>query len=1044
MSELVPLNFYLLRLPLLPLGKPVQLPEEHIAFATAIATIYENPLLQEAIYLASPALHQEMMKWLRSPAQSDTRHQKLILALYRYLLRMSVRATPYGLFAGCATGTVTAAPSRLEVTPIRVMQKITRLDMGYLSEIATALTKDPETRQKIRFFPNNSLYLSGESYRYFEYQQRDKRRRYFLSGFTCTPYIAAVVVAAAKGARLSELVNVLTEQGIPEAEATKFLHLLIDNQILTAETDPVVTDSDYLSRMIGLLQECPEPPAIVEPLQAIQRLLHYQQHGIQRYQQIREIVQACFPTIDGKDLIQSDLFFKPAANTLNATTVKQLVSQCAELAVLTRPMECADLATFRQQFYQKFEEREIPLMQALDSESGIGYGLVSGDNSSYTPLIDDLIMPGQKNAGNIAWNYYYRFVMNKYLDTQRQGLTRIDITAEDLAALASENEQLVMPSSLFLMGALVADNAQALDTGDYSFILKSFTGPQTWSLLGRFAAGNDSLAQQLREQVQQEQYNNPDRIIAEVVHLPEGRTGNVLLRPRLYDYEIPFLANASVDQDFQIAVSDLYVSVRNNRVVLRSRRLGKEILPRLTSAHNFEQGLPAYKFLCDLQHQEHARGFMWDWGLLGEQPFLPSVHYGNIVLSRARWYLTSKEFQSLQSRNSPAEALLAMWKKYHVPDQVLLAEGDNELLIDIRNPYGQQLAVEKLKKGNIELLEYYFGPASGLVVGEEGAYTNEVIIPVLNKSYVHQQVSPAPAVPERVQRVFPPGSEWLYAKIYCGPKWMDKLLVRELLPLMTELREKGLIQQWFFLRYQDPDHHLRIRLLQTPASAGSNVLTERLRELIQPYIENDVVKKLQYDTYVRELERYGEQTMALSETLFFYDSETAARLLTFIPRNETNDRWLLTLKGVDDLLSAFGLKDTEKLDLCRQLYNGFFTEFNGNDTLLLQLNNKYRRHMRLIADLLQQSPQQAVWPPQVTAVFEERASRLAGIRWQLHSMAADGTIPENMYLELLPHYIHMFMNRMFIANARMHELVVHHFLMKYYTSRVAQHARQMS
>ncbi|WP_143305130.1 lantibiotic dehydratase [Chitinophaga vietnamensis] len=1036
MPELVSPGFYLLRLPLLPLERATAPGRTAHTFAADIAASYESPILQEAVYLASPALYDEMMKWLGSADRADARHQKLVLALYRYLLRMSTRATPYGLFAGCAPGEITQAPSRLEVNTTRTMHRVTRLDMNYLSEIAAALVRIPEVRSQIRFFPNNSLYLNGESYRYFEYQQPDNKRRYFLSGFTCTPYIAAVMVAATNGAYLSQLVEVLRQQDIAEEEAANFLQVLIDNQILTAETDPAVTGGDYLSRMILLLQRCSQPPAVIKPLLAIQQLLEQQQHGVSRYQAIREMLQVHFPDINGKDFIQSDLFFTPQANQLNSATIQRLADQLEKLSILAQPAPGADLDTFKQQFVQKYDQREVPLMQALDSESGVGYGIVSGDNSSYTPLIDDLVIPGMPGAASIPWDHYHRLVLQKFLAAQRQDDTEIVITPEELDSLAAKRERPSMPPAFFLLGSLVATSSAAMDAGDFSFVLKSFAGPRALSLLGRFAASNAALAQQLQTYALQEQAQTPDRIIAEIVHLPEGRTGNVLLRPRLYDYEIPFLANASVDPEHQLPLSDLYVSVRDQRVILRSRRLGKEIIPRLTSAHNYAQGLPAYKFLCDLQQQQEARSLSWDWSFLSEQPFLPAVRYGNIVLSRARWLLDQKEYQALLDQLTPEAALLALWEKYNVPGYTLLSEGDNELPIEISNPYAQLLVLEKLKKGSVLLFANPFQADAKLVSGDEGAYANEVIIPFVNKAYVYKAAVPATPPAEALQRVFAPGSEWLYARIYCGPKWMDKLLTRELQPLLARLQQSGLVKQWFFVRFQDPDHHLRIRMMPS-SQAATGVIIHRLQEHFHAYIENDVVKKLQYDTYIRETERYGEHTMELSEQFFCYDSEAVIQLLGLIPGSETSDRWLFALRGADDLLTAFGLQEEEKLALCRTLHTRFFKEFNGDDALLLQLNHKYRHHTRLIFAMLQHKPEMMFPSPQASAVFEQRILKLTDIRKQLETMMDKGIIHRSAHLDLLPHYLHMFMNRLFIANARLHELVIYHYLIRYYTSRVA-------
>src|SRR5437660_5118684 len=109
----------------------------------------------------------------------------------------------------------------------------------------------------------------------------------------------------------------------------------------------------------------------------------------------------------------------------------------------------------------------------------------------------------------------------------------------------------------------------------------------------------------VQEHLRAEEQLKKDRnaVFAEVAHLPEGRIGNVLFRPILRHYEIPYLGSSRLPQERQIQVSDLMVSVQGERVVLRSRRLGCEVIPRLTSAHGYahNRNLKLYKFLCLLQ-----------------------------------------------------------------------------------------------------------------------------------------------------------------------------------------------------------------------------------------------------------------------------------------------------------------------------------------------------------------------------------------------------------------------------------------------------------
>jgi lantibiotic biosynthesis protein len=54
----------------------------------------------------------------------------------------------------------------------------------------------------------------------------------------------------------------------------------------------------------------------------------------------------------------------------------------------------------------------------------------------------------------------------------------------------------------------------------------------------------------------------------------------------LREREIVYLGRSGAPADHQLPLTDLLVSVRDGRVVLRSRSLGREVVPRLTNAHN--------------------------------------------------------------------------------------------------------------------------------------------------------------------------------------------------------------------------------------------------------------------------------------------------------------------------------------------------------------------------------------------------------------------------------------------------------------------------
>ena len=90
-------------------------------------------------------------------------------------------------------------------------------------------------------------------------------------------------------------------------------------------------------------------------------------------------------------------------------------------------------------------------------------------------------------------------------------------------------------------------------------------------MLGRFCHGDELFERHVAEHLRAEESLQPEAIFAEVVHLPEGRVGNVLLRPVLRGYEIPYLGLSGAASEKQIPITDLRVSVVGDRIVLRLR-----------------------------------------------------------------------------------------------------------------------------------------------------------------------------------------------------------------------------------------------------------------------------------------------------------------------------------------------------------------------------------------------------------------------------------------------------------------------------------------
>ena len=94
---------FVLRTPLFPINYYTNLLKDYSS--DKLYEVLENDLIKDAVKIASPELLRELEKLSNNPNQIDPDKKiNLELALLKYIARLSSRATPFGVFAGCTTG----------------------------------------------------------------------------------------------------------------------------------------------------------------------------------------------------------------------------------------------------------------------------------------------------------------------------------------------------------------------------------------------------------------------------------------------------------------------------------------------------------------------------------------------------------------------------------------------------------------------------------------------------------------------------------------------------------------------------------------------------------------------------------------------------------------------------------------------------------------------------------------------------------------------------------------------------------------------------
>ena len=558
-----------------------------------------------------------------------------------------------------------------------------------------------------------------------------------------------------------------------------------------------------------------------------------------------------------------------------------------------------------------------------------------------------------------------------------------------------------------MTATLSAESQVALDQGNFKVLVHSVSGPSGAMLFGRFCHADPKLQACVRSHLRAEEAIESDVEFAEIVHLPEGRVGNVLVRPVLREYEIPYLGWSELPIEQQFPITDLALSVQAGRIRLRSMRTGREIVPRLTSAHNYSWGsLGVYRFLGMLQHQEATGCPPWDWGVLATAPFLPRVTIGRLILSLARWHFSKDELLVLAQPNN-ADRFRAMQRlrvAKKLPRLIALADFDNLLPVDLDNVLSVESFIQLIKdREEVTIKEVFPGPAELCAYGPEGRFVHELIVPFIRNRKTNDSGRRSESIGGQTQvdasrycaqsaikadstspinRKFPPGSEWLYAKVYTGTATADAVLKNTIRPLTESLMKSGVADQWFFIRYADPEWHLRLRFHGTPDKLQQEALPE-IQTILNRLLDNELVWRMQFDTYEREIERYGgAEGIVLAEQLFYFDSEAALEILEMLEPGDAgaDERWRLAFCGIDRLLTDLGFDLHIKRRAMKQVRDVFGKEFRVDKTLQSQLGEKYRQERKSLEDLFNPAHDQESSLSPGLAVFRQRSERFSPSR----------------------------------------------------------------
>jgi class I lanthipeptide synthase len=491
------LNFVLVRAPALPMRDYFALPAK-LRENGADSFLAENKDVQRALAVASPSLAKAVER--ASGGESGKRQQaKLHAKLLQYVIRMSVRPTPFGLYAGVALATW-SAKTDLQLGAHRLSR--TRPDMGWLIKFVTDLEAIPEIRKQLRIVANPAFLVRCGRIYLAEQTPKGKTTNTRAVSIRATAAVLRVLEDAQRPVPYDELfgaVLVRTPNATP-AKVEKLLGDLCEQTFLLTDLRPPLTGSParYVAEKLARLTDVPAARNALARLERVSGLAE----AIDRSEpESTSLLTSAFKP-DATSIQRSSRedacpFQVDMKWTLKGSQVNRSISEEATRAVELLlqmspfPRGAPHLIAYRSAFVSRYGSgREVPVLELLDPEMGLGPPAAFAQPGTSSGISQELARKRRETLLELACTA---------LHTHQRV---IELDATTLAHLrTSERLPDALPISLDLYASIVADSKADLDLGRFLMILGPNHGARAAGRnLGRFAdvLGADAIAARQR------------------------------------------------------------------------------------------------------------------------------------------------------------------------------------------------------------------------------------------------------------------------------------------------------------------------------------------------------------------------------------------------------------------------------------------------------------------------------------------------------------------------------------------------------------------
>ncbi len=734
-----------------------------------------------------------------------------MLSVARYVVRMAGRPVPFGLMAGVAMAEFTG---KLRCRWGNRHRAAARAGAQWLDELITAFEHRPDLARHFRVVASSTLLVRGD--RLIVPHQLTDGADDIRPAEVSLRYTTPVQVAVAE-AQTPVLLGDLAEKlgaefaSVPATAVTALLAELISRKVLITSLRAPATVPDALGYLIREAEAAGAPE--MAALQVISRVLEASRHAApadartlraDAARQMRALARTRQHPVAVDLLLDTDIAL-PGEVAREAARAAQVLARLSAF-----PAGAPAWRAYHQRFYERYGLGSLVPLLDMISDSGIGWpdGYPGAPAEQRQPVSarDETLLAQAQGAA---------------LDGHRE----IVLDQQRIAALAASAAGLRMPPHLEIGIRLHSTSIAALRTGKFRLEVTTVSrgaGVLTGRFLPVLPPGGQKL---LSGALTSLPCGDHDSVPVQLSFPPlDPGTAHVTRAPQVLPAVVS-IAEYRPDPGAVLTAADLAVGCDGRRMFLAVPRLGQRIEAAGMHALNLLRHTPPLaRLMTELCRAQYAQVTAFSWGAAASLPFLPRLRLGRIIVSPAQWRLP---VALLPRHDTPQrdwdQQLRVLLDTRRIPDQVYLAGSGTRLPLDLADPGHRVLLREHLNTAPHAVLTEAPGPAD---LGWCGGHPHELIIPLTANQTPPWPPLPRPARERVISRNhghLPGTSNVLLVSVYGDFRRQDTILTGHLPDLLDRLEQPV---SWWFIRYRDPDQHLRLRItLPSPDRFGTAAAT---------------------------------------------------------------------------------------------------------------------------------------------------------------------------------------------------------------------------